>query len=176
MGTHDDASLIVSEVPHAYGHILSTKSTDLDRDTFFFITLIQKSQLFLGVNQKFTPVTSATIHRWVDLMNGHPTSEQFFLCPVIVHSAGVMSYYVRPSGPAIEPDSEEPLPPGNYGWYFDQKCTMKGFPELSSVREHVYTFEAGVAESIESESVVARSAMAREDRLCGFQARQKVQC
>ncbi|KAJ7639920.1 hypothetical protein B0H17DRAFT_1216745 [Mycena rosella] len=68
----------------AMGHILSPKSKDLGRDTFFFITLSQKSQLFLGVNQKFTPISSATIHRWVELMNTHFESEEFFLCPVIM--------------------------------------------------------------------------------------------
>jgi len=79
-----------------------------------------------GVNQELTPVTSVTIHRWVELMNHRFfESEEFFLCTVTVHSAGIMSYYVRPSGPAIEPYSTEPLPPGNYGWYFN--------------REHAYT-------------------------------------
>ncbi|KAJ6579945.1 hypothetical protein DFH09DRAFT_1076850 [Mycena vulgaris] len=63
-------------------------------------------------------------------MNGKFASPEFYLCPITVHSAGIMSYYVMPSGPAIEPYSKEHLPPGNYGWYYDHpgECTSRGFP------------------------------------------------
>ncbi|KAJ7119479.1 hypothetical protein C8R44DRAFT_788151 [Mycena epipterygia] len=130
-----------NEPPH--GHILSKKSAYLERDTFIFITPRKiEAELFLGINQKMTPVTSATIHRWAEFMNDDFDTEEFFLCPVIVESAGIMRYRVEPSGPAIEPYSTEPLPPGNYGWYFNRECTWKGVPSLSMIRRRLYSFEA----------------------------------
>ncbi|KAJ7121885.1 hypothetical protein C8R43DRAFT_1239391 [Mycena crocata] len=125
-----------------YGHTLSRKSEDLDRDTFIFINLHQSSRLFLGVNQKLTPITSATLHRWVRLMSRFNEPEIFFLCPVSVHPAGIMSYYVVPSGPPIEPYSTEPIPPGNYGWYFDRECRNRGFPELTEAPQRFVSFKA----------------------------------
>ncbi|KAJ7077391.1 hypothetical protein B0H15DRAFT_562104 [Mycena belliarum] len=139
----------------AYGHILSPKSTKYERDTFFFVTLHQASQLYLGVNQKLTPVTSAALHRWVDLMTGTFEKQEFFICPVTVHSAGIMSYFVRPSGPVIEPDSRERLAPGNYGWYFNRECTSRGFPTLSYVRQRHCPFEIAFRTAIpESERAI----------------------
>lgn len=115
------ASTMSSNEP-PYGHILSKKSAYLERDTFVFITPRRiEADLFLGVNQKITPVTSATIHRWAEFMNDDFDTEGFFLCPVTVESAGIMRYRVEPSGPAIEPYSTNPLPLGNYGWYFNRE-------------------------------------------------------
>ncbi|KAJ7776049.1 hypothetical protein DFH07DRAFT_74162 [Mycena maculata] len=160
-----------------YGHVLSPKSEDLDRNTFFFVSLRMKARLYLGVNQKFTPVSSAIIHHWVKLMRSGrelEEPEEFFLCPVTVKSRGVMSYYVRRSGPVIEPDSKERLPPGNYGWYFDRECTLKGFPDLSRVAERFCTFQARLAGNIECygpESIADPfpfSAVARDERRCRF--------
>ncbi|KAJ7640568.1 hypothetical protein B0H17DRAFT_1339272 [Mycena rosella] len=133
------------------GHVLSPKSLDLGRDTFIFVTLSHKSELYFGVNQKSTPVSSATIHRWAKLIHKTYAWAEFFLCPVTVLSAGIMSYYVQPSGPAIEPYSTELLPPGNYGWYFDRECIYKGYPRL--VRRRLYTFET----CLESEAEYFRS-------------------
>ncbi|KAJ7467483.1 hypothetical protein FB451DRAFT_1258682 [Mycena latifolia] len=162
------------------GHILSPKSLDLGRDTFFFTSLPVKARLILGVNQKFTPVTSATIHRWVDLIvDDEDESEEFFLCPVTMKSAGIMSYDVERSGPVIEPYSTEPLPPGNYGWYFNRECTGKGFSVLSNVREGFYTLNA-LSEEIDEPherdfvanalppAAEASIAVARDESRCRF--------
>ncbi|KAJ7469316.1 hypothetical protein B0H11DRAFT_2043940 [Mycena galericulata] len=92
---------------------------------------------------------------------------EFFLCPVTVESAGIMSYYVRPSGPAIEPESTEPLPPGNYGWYHDRECLSRGFPELSRVRQRLYTFQYRL-ESAAIEDPFPASTVARNDHRCRF--------
>ncbi|KAJ6523878.1 hypothetical protein DFH09DRAFT_1329742 [Mycena vulgaris] len=85
-----------SDADAPYGHILSSKSTDLARDTFIFFILRGPARLILGVNQKLTPASSAT-----------------------VHSVSIMAYGVRPSGSPIDAYSTAALPPGNYGWYFD---------------------------------------------------------
>jgi hypothetical protein len=74
-----------------------------------------------GVNQKLTPVSSATLHRWVNLMSGIFGPERFYLCPVVMHSAGIMLYCVERSGTVIKPSSTEAIPPGNYGLYFDRE-------------------------------------------------------
>ncbi|KAJ7798514.1 hypothetical protein B0H14DRAFT_2906596 [Mycena olivaceomarginata] len=101
--------------PHSgdapYGHILSDKSVELQRDTFFFAHMGGfPIRLVLGLNQQITPVTSATLRRWADLMVGE--HHKFFLSPVTVNPKGIMSYSMTPSGPIIPPDSDEPLPPG----------------------------------------------------------------
>ncbi|KAK7028714.1 hypothetical protein R3P38DRAFT_2937896 [Favolaschia claudopus] len=118
---------------HDHGHVLSAKSRDLERDTFIFIHL-QTSKLFMGFNQKVTPVTSALIHRWVAFLIGdRGPPEPFWLCPVTLASAGIMAYRMVASGPGIDPQSSEPLPPGNYGWYFDSACTSCwGPPNLAN--------------------------------------------
>ncbi|KAJ7454600.1 hypothetical protein B0H11DRAFT_2069155, partial [Mycena galericulata] len=96
---------------------------------------------------------------------------EFFLCPVTVESAGIMSYYVRPSGPAIEPESTEPLPPGNYGWYHDRECLSRGFPELSRVRQRLYTFQYRLESAAIEPRHRTRSRLlpvARNDHRCRF--------
>ncbi|KAJ7271438.1 hypothetical protein B0H12DRAFT_1229089 [Mycena haematopus] len=110
------ADICLSEDP-SHGHVLSDKSTKLQRDTFFFESWGSWNpiRLVLGLNQKLTPVTSATLRRWVRLIVGYP--EDFSLRPVIIKPLGIMSYSMSPSGPVVSPDSEDPLPPGNYGWY-----------------------------------------------------------
>ncbi|KAJ7076657.1 hypothetical protein B0H15DRAFT_578208 [Mycena belliarum] len=162
------------------GHVLSTKSRDLQRDTFIFISLSARSELFFvaGINQKLTPASSATIHHWVEILRGESKPEPFWLCPVTVHSAGIMAYYVRPSGPAIEPYSKEPLPAGNYGWYFDRECTARGFPDLTTVPARLYTLEARL-NSVSDETGIklvpdvipaaeADVAVARDEGRCRF--------
>ncbi|KAJ7610001.1 hypothetical protein DFH06DRAFT_1374796 [Mycena polygramma] len=127
-----------AELNETYGHFLSTKSEDFERDTFVFVSLPQKAQLYLGWNQKITPVTSSALHRWVKLMSGvystDDASDEFFLCPVTMSSVGIMAYDIHPSGPSIEPYSAEPIPPGNYGLYFDRECTISGGLNLSMVQ------------------------------------------
>ncbi|KAJ7440938.1 hypothetical protein FB451DRAFT_1299346, partial [Mycena latifolia] len=115
-----------------HGHILSDESAELQRDTFFFAPMgSHPTRLVLGLNQKLTPVTSTTLRRWAHLMVGYP--QEFFLCPATVKPLGIMSYSMAPSGPIIAPDSEEPLPPGNYGWYLDPKLGPCEFTELTGV-------------------------------------------
>ncbi|KAJ7440364.1 hypothetical protein FB451DRAFT_1300451 [Mycena latifolia] len=137
--------------PHSgdvpYGHIFSQKSAELQRDTFFFAHMGGfPIRLVLGLNQQITPVTSATLHRWADLMVGE--HHEFFLCPVTVNPKGIMSYSMTPSGPIIPPESDDPLPPGNYGWYLNLDLGPAEFPELTGVHmamrdrsfEHNVTF------------------------------------
>ncbi|KAJ7639923.1 hypothetical protein B0H17DRAFT_1149140 [Mycena rosella] len=102
-----------------HGHILSPKSLDLQRDTFFFITLAQKSELFLG------------------MVASNPRCSSYAHCPMTILSAGIMTYYVKPSGPAFEPSSTELLPPG----IMAGECTYNGYPGLIKLRPRLYTFE-----------------------------------
>ncbi|KAJ6543988.1 hypothetical protein B0H19DRAFT_1169238 [Mycena capillaripes] len=69
-----------------------------------------------------------------------------WLCPVHVESTGIMEYFVRPSGPSLEPMSTKPLPPGNYGWFLDEACIAHGLPRMMMMREHFFTFEARFSE------------------------------
>ncbi|KAJ7189176.1 hypothetical protein C8R46DRAFT_1056743 [Mycena filopes] len=107
--------------PH--GHILSDKSTELQRDTFIFTAFsCHPITLLLGLNQKLTPISPSKLHRWVDLLSGR--HHKFFLCPVRVETLGIMSYSCSPTGPVIEPTSQELLPPGNYAWYSDRNLSI----------------------------------------------------
>ncbi|KAJ6470142.1 hypothetical protein DFH09DRAFT_1221228 [Mycena vulgaris] len=133
-----------------HGHILSDKSAELHRDTFFFAPAgPHPIRLVLGLNQTLTPVTSATLRRWAHLMAGRP--QEFYLCPVKLTPRGIMSYSMSPSGDILDPDSNQPLPPGNYGWYRDRGLTAGGFTDLTGVDramrnksfEHNVTFMEG---------------------------------
>ncbi|KAJ6523880.1 hypothetical protein DFH09DRAFT_1329745 [Mycena vulgaris] len=122
-----------SDADAPYGHILSSKSTELARDTFLFFILPGPAQLILGTssirstyfvkrrvglvgtNQKLIPVSSATLHRWVYLMGepDEPEREELYLCPVSVHSVGIVAA----------------LPPRNYGCYLTRNAQVNAFPE-----------------------------------------------
>ncbi|KAJ7440279.1 hypothetical protein B0H11DRAFT_2253042 [Mycena galericulata] len=116
--------------PHT--HVLSDKSVALGRDTFFFAPMGRfPIRLVAGLNQNLTPVTMATLQRWVNLMAGDPTV--FCICPVNVEPYGIMSYSISPSGRFIDPDSTDPLLPGNYGWYRDHNFTQGEFPRFTGV-------------------------------------------
>ncbi|KAJ7610009.1 hypothetical protein DFH06DRAFT_1485682 [Mycena polygramma] len=139
----DEKNLEPSEL---YGHVLSRKSTGYERDTFIFVAMPRMAQLFLGINQKICPITKALLNRWVELMSGpyglgsDGILEKYFLRPVDIISAGILSYGFRPNGPPIEPDSTEPLPPGNYGLFFNRECTSSGTPRLSMAVHRVFSF------------------------------------
>ncbi|KAK7002298.1 hypothetical protein R3P38DRAFT_3605217 [Favolaschia claudopus] len=124
----------------AFGHLLSEKSRVLERDTFIFLRVREKSQLFMSFNQKLTPVTSATIRRWMILLLGDRDSEEFFLCPVSLSSVGIMAYAMVACGPALDPDSSQRIPPGNYGYYRDQARKVSardlGHCRFSGAREN----------------------------------------
>ncbi|KAJ7230245.1 hypothetical protein GGX14DRAFT_538347 [Mycena pura] len=113
-------------------HILSDKSKELQRDTFFFAPMgPHPIRLILGLNQQLTPVSVSTLRRWVHVMKGYP--QEFCLFPVKVEPYGIMTYSMSPSGPMIDPESTESLPPGNYGWYKDSDLTPHSFLDLTGV-------------------------------------------
>ncbi|KAJ7726659.1 hypothetical protein B0H14DRAFT_2641046 [Mycena olivaceomarginata] len=78
----------------------------------------------VGLNQQISPVTSATLRRWADLMVRE--HYEFFLSPVTVNPRGIMSYSVT----LIRPDSDNPLPLGNYGWYLNRKDRSNSSPSI----------------------------------------------
>ncbi|KAJ7151808.1 hypothetical protein C8R43DRAFT_1004427 [Mycena crocata] len=99
-------------------------------------------------------------------MCGPYDMQDYFLAPVTMNSAGIMSYYAKRNGPPIEPFSTELIPPGNYGIYFDRECVpypncpslgylfslceckFSGFPGLTHVRQRVATFAARFSTSL----------------------------
>ncbi|KAJ7155069.1 hypothetical protein C8R46DRAFT_1356334 [Mycena filopes] len=84
-----------------HGHLLSTKSDDLERDTFIFVNWTHRSLLYL---------------------------------------VGILAYRITPSGPPLDPDATEPIPPGNYGLYYDRECRASGAGNLSRVRSRMTNF------------------------------------
>ncbi|SJL10824.1 uncharacterized protein ARMOST_14218 [Armillaria ostoyae] len=108
-------------------HILSTISARLERDTFIFSTTAP-TRLVLGLNQRLTPVSSATLHRWIRLIT--PTIKPFTLHPVTVHQFGIMSYAIELNGEDIPADSTEALPIGNYAWYWSD--SERAYPEITA--------------------------------------------
>ncbi|KAJ7748944.1 hypothetical protein B0H16DRAFT_1461447 [Mycena metata] len=118
----------MSSLNEVHGHVLSNKSQRLGHDTFIFMRMSQRSQLFLRLNQKLMSVSSssATLHRWMEFMTSGWNVDTFFLCPVSISSAGILAYFATPSGPPIESDGTDPIPPGNYGWYHDRECQVSG--------------------------------------------------
>ncbi len=74
------------------------------------------TKFYLGLNQRLTPVSSATLHRWIRLII--PAARPFTLHPVTVHQFGIMSYAIKLNGEDIPADSTEALPIGNYAWYW----------------------------------------------------------
>ncbi|KAK6969159.1 hypothetical protein R3P38DRAFT_3298795 [Favolaschia claudopus] len=95
----------------------------------------------MSFNQKLTPVTSATIRRWMILLLGDRDSEEFFLCPVSLSSVGIMAYAMVACGPALDPDSSQRIPPGNYGYYRDREGRHTGHPPLVNSPYRLATIE-----------------------------------
>ncbi|KAJ7718821.1 hypothetical protein B0H16DRAFT_1608318 [Mycena metata] len=144
--------------PPLHGHFLSDKSAALQRDTFvFWADSYHPITLLFGFNQKLTPVSSAKLHRWVDVMSGR--HQEFILGPVKVTPRGIMSYVASPDGPLIDPGSEEPLPPGNYAWYSDRNLTIP----------HTFFYLAAVQSSMRRDSFEYRVLeMGDDERLCSL--------
>ncbi|KAJ7189233.1 hypothetical protein C8R46DRAFT_1184379 [Mycena filopes] len=167
----DPADSAPSEYPH--GHALSDKSEALQRDTYFFSSG-HPTRLVLGFNQKLTPLSSAKLHRWTDLMSGW--KQGFYICPVSVKPCGVMVYSISPSGPVIDVDSEELLPPGNYGWYCDRILSTSGLIMLAGVEasarntsfEYHVTVDRheGFLGPYEIPADIARVVVVRDQRAC----------
>ncbi|KAJ7806399.1 hypothetical protein B0H14DRAFT_3882371 [Mycena olivaceomarginata] len=156
-------------------HVLSNKSRLLDRDTFVFASLNPSpSRLLLGFNQKLTPVSSATIQRWVRIIT--PKTREFVICPVVVHSIGVFEYYIEPSGPPIEATSPTLLLPGNYGLYHNDACIATGPPDIMSARSWSGSFEHHASKMDDKKRAleyqflpeIERSVMARDNQTCWF--------
>ncbi|KAJ6516733.1 hypothetical protein C8R47DRAFT_403394 [Mycena vitilis] len=133
-------SLAEGSLPDSHGHVLSKKSRDLQRDTFFFAPNgPYPTRLILALNQRSTPMSMVKLRRWALLISGRDTDPEsypplvFFICPVTMKSTAAMAYSISPCGPIVDPDSDEPLPPGNYGWYKNRELTNTGFEDLEGV-------------------------------------------
>ncbi|KAK0457005.1 uncharacterized protein EV420DRAFT_1550776 [Desarmillaria tabescens] len=111
----------------ATSHILSKKSTRLERDTFIFSTTAP-TRLVLGLNQSLTPVSSATLHRWIRLIARRISPFTFH--PVTIRRFGILSYAIELKGEEISAASTESLPAGNYAWYWPDG--KQAFPEITA--------------------------------------------
>ncbi|PPQ69455.1 hypothetical protein CVT26_002865 [Gymnopilus dilepis] len=130
-------------------HLLSKKSTRLERDTFFFrpspygyliggdmldLPQIVTSRLIdlLGLNQRLTKATCAMLNRWAVLLD--PRSPPFELCPVALKQCSILRYIPEPIGPAIPSDSTVPIKPGDYS-IEEKECKIQDpfdFANMSS--------------------------------------------
>ncbi|PBK62092.1 hypothetical protein ARMSODRAFT_1089366 [Armillaria solidipes] len=88
--------------------LLSAKSKLYERDTFICSTS-SPAKLLVRVNQRWIPISSATVQRWAYLLAPH--SEPFHLRPVTVHQFGIMAYAIMPNGPPIPENSSKQLLP-----------------------------------------------------------------
>ncbi|KAJ7610014.1 hypothetical protein DFH06DRAFT_1346152 [Mycena polygramma] len=88
-----------AELNETYGHFLSTKSEEFERDTFVFVSVPRKAQLYFGWNQKITSVTNATLHRWVKIMSG-----------IYAMNSDVPGQGLGPSPTQARPDPARPRP------------------------------------------------------------------
>ncbi|PBK88540.1 hypothetical protein ARMGADRAFT_1033906 [Armillaria gallica] len=132
-------------------HILSTTSAQLEHDTFIFATTAP-TRLVLGLNQRLTPVSSATLHRWICLIVPHVSP--FTLHPVTVHPFGILSYAIELNGEEVPAASTKSLPAGNYAWYLPKMKAKKDPDTLFDVvpavaeavrqRDHHQCFITGI--------------------------------
>lgn len=69
------------------------------------------SQFHQGLNQRITPISNKTLHRWTLLMDDR--CDEFALYTMeLEHSVMFMSPFKKYAGADISADSTEPLPPG----------------------------------------------------------------
>ncbi|KAJ7610015.1 hypothetical protein DFH06DRAFT_1346153 [Mycena polygramma] len=114
-------------------------------------------------------------------MNRDLTFDDFFLCPITLSSLGIMTYDIHRSGPSIEPDSTEPIPPGNYGLYFDSGFFIGVYYQwgfmLSMVRPRLINFSKLLSKNWSKEDravldlispALEDSVVARDARNCRF--------
>ncbi|KAJ7610000.1 hypothetical protein DFH06DRAFT_1346136 [Mycena polygramma] len=92
-----------------------------------------------ALNQRLTPISLVKLTRWALLISGRDSHLElhpplvFFICPVTMKSTGAMTYSISPCGPIADSASDEPLPPGNHGWYKNRELTNTGFEDLEGV-------------------------------------------
>ncbi|KDR65918.1 hypothetical protein GALMADRAFT_148297 [Galerina marginata CBS 339.88] len=98
-------------------HLLSKKSRRLRRDTFFFMREFTGLHVLIaGLNQRLAPVTCAKLNRWVRFMDKRAFT--FELEPVeLARSGAVLKYSSVTAGSNIPPESNVPLPAGDYVWH-----------------------------------------------------------
>jgi hypothetical protein len=106
----DVHGISTSEAPR-HGHVLSDKSTELQRDTFelrgshppssWLVNSLIRGLSFTGINQKLTPAASAILQRWARVIDEYPL--EFYLRAAKVELLGIMSYSMSPSGPIVAP-------------------------------------------------------------------------
>ncbi|KAJ7142853.1 hypothetical protein C8R44DRAFT_866134 [Mycena epipterygia] len=67
-----------------------------------------------------------------------------------------MSYALSPNDPVIEPASDNPLPPGNYGRYQDRNLTVPGIVPLCGITEGMKdkSFEYNVTNMVDYENLM----------------------
>lgn len=64
-------------------------------------------------------MTCARLNRWLNVLSACDGTLEVVVCAVEVEVAGVMGYIMKPTGAFFDHESTEPLPPGNYGIYFN---------------------------------------------------------
>ncbi|KAJ7230072.1 hypothetical protein GGX14DRAFT_553564 [Mycena pura] len=158
-------------------HVLSAKSVALGRDTFIFTSL---THCQLGWFLKLTPVSSATVQRWIRTISPETTRE-LFICPVNVHSVGIFEYWIGPHGSSIDVITELPLPPGDYGLYYNRECTNGGFRDIMALpRKWNDTFEYQANHALGAEERISeycflpsitQLVVARDNQCCRFTGR-----
>ncbi|RDB16647.1 hypothetical protein Hypma_002366 [Hypsizygus marmoreus] len=123
--------------PQGTVHLLSIKSTLLERDTFIFWAT-PECRLLLGLNQKRTPVTHVTLLRWIRLVD--PEIDEFHVQPVLLERRGILNYFPSPmAGPTPDPSSR--LLPGDYLWV-DPSTAQSGPRPLLAKRSSLSSYRA----------------------------------
>ena len=98
----------------------------------------------LAFNNRLARVSPADIHRWSTISTpyGAVASNDFAISPVNVAHYDVLAYAIERSGPFFDKCSSEPLPPGDYGWYWLGKCHSMTvwyvFMDLPKSRQRIF--------------------------------------
>lgn len=111
-------------------HVLSRKSTRQRRNVFIWCT--EMSSLELGWRvESDSPITISTAYRWIiDAVLSQSQrhiwleAEKFTLCPVEIRPSIVLSYSVHKNGEALPRESQDIMPPGDYGVYSAGDATL----------------------------------------------------
>ncbi|KAK7045290.1 hypothetical protein R3P38DRAFT_2609712 [Favolaschia claudopus] len=161
------------------GHILSTHAMELEFDTFFFYEDPCLIVLLFGVNQNLVPMTNSQLNRWLNILAGDHGPQEVFICPVKVEDAGAFEYKMNRSGAVMEPDSTDPLSPGNYGIFLDHTgdCRCSSVPALRYARRPRTSYwelfqyrEPHTLETVKSSipTDIQHSVAIRDDARCVF--------
>jgi len=155
-------------------HTLSKKSARQRRNVFIWCSNSGKQRIGWRVDSG-SPVTISTAYRWVTIIvkSRYPQwqeAQSYALFPVEIRPSGVLTYNNDRNGPALSPESQDLISPGDYGIFtrdglISPACNNFISPPSYADREReIKRNSASLASKASLSTSITRQALDRDGR------------